>query len=137
MPARPTRPEAAPDSVRGVDVLEALLEGPRARGAFLLRSVLDPPWALRIEDEAALAVVCVTRGDAWLLTDGGDRHPLRTGDLAIVRGPAHYTLSDDPATEPTVLVRPGGQPVQQHRGRPGARRRVRSGSADLGAARAR
>lgn len=96
-------------SLPGVDMLEVLLEGPRARGAFLLRSVLDPPWSLRIEDEAALAVVFVTRGDAWLLTDAGERHHLRTGDLAIVRGPGHYTACDDPATQPDIVIGPGGE----------------------------
>ncbi|NEW54022.1 AraC family transcriptional regulator, partial [Nocardia cyriacigeorgica] len=35
-----------------MDALAGLLEGPRARGAFLMRSVLQPPWSLRIEDEA-------------------------------------------------------------------------------------
>lgn len=89
-------------------MLEVLLEGPRARGAFLLRSLLDPPWGLRIEDEAALAVVFVTRGDAWLVTDAGERHHLRTGDIAIVRGPGHYTACDDPATAPNIVIGPGG-----------------------------
>ncbi|MFA6298816.1 MAG: AraC family transcriptional regulator [Nocardioides sp.] len=91
-----------------MDVLEVLLEGPRARGAFLLRSLLDPPWSLRIEDKAALALVCVTRGDAWLVTDEGEQHALRAGDLAIMRGPGHYTACDDPATPPSVVVGPGG-----------------------------
>lgn len=105
---RPGTASPAVTSLRGVDVLEVLLEGPRARGAFLLRSLLDPPWSLRIEDEAALALVFVTRGCAWLVTDTGSRHRLRTGDLALVRGPGHYTVADDPATTPTVVVGPGG-----------------------------
>ena len=95
-------------SLPGVDMLEVLLEGPRARGAFLLRSLLDPPWSLRIEDEAALALVCVIRGDAWLVTHAGERYALRAGDLAIVRGPDHYTVCDDPTTPPNVVVGPGG-----------------------------
>lgn len=89
-------------------MLEVLLEGPRARSAFLLRSVLDPPWSLRIEDGAALALVCVTRGTAWLVTDLGEQHELRGGDLAIIRGPGHYLVCDDPATPPNVVVGPGG-----------------------------
>ena len=44
----------------------SLLDGPRARGAFLLRVELDPPWAMRIEDEAPLSLVAVTRGAAWV-----------------------------------------------------------------------
>lgn len=99
-------------------MLEVLLEGPRARGAFLLRSLLDPPWSLRIEDEAALSLVCVTRGEAWLITDRAERHLLRTGDLAIVRGPGHYTACDDPATPPSVVVLPGGNCTSSEDGSP-------------------
>ena len=39
-----------------MDALAGLLDGPRARGAFLLRCLFDPPWSLRIEDEAPLAL---------------------------------------------------------------------------------
>src|SRR5437764_191107 len=35
-----------------MDAMVGLLDGPRARGAFLLRTILDPPWALRIRDRA-------------------------------------------------------------------------------------
>jgi hypothetical protein len=33
---------------------------------------MDPPWSLRIQDEAPLTVMAMVRGDAWVLTDGGD-----------------------------------------------------------------
>ncbi|MGH3802896.1 MAG: cupin domain-containing protein, partial [Pseudonocardiaceae bacterium] len=39
-----------------MDELAGLLNGPRARGAFLLRCVMDPPWSMRIQDEAPLCV---------------------------------------------------------------------------------
>lgn len=100
---------STPDKVPGVDVLEALLDGPRARGAFLLRSLLDPPWSLRIEDEAPLTLVAVVRGMAWVVTGEGARHRMGAGDVALVRGPEHYTIADDPGTSPTVRVTPGGQ----------------------------
>lgn len=50
----------------GVDTVAGLLDGPRARDAFLLRSLLRPPWALRIEDGAPLTLVAVTEGSAFL-----------------------------------------------------------------------
>ncbi|NUP36329.1 MAG: AraC family transcriptional regulator, partial [Streptomyces sp.] len=40
-----------------MDPLAGLLDGPRARGAFLLRMVMDPPWSVRIEDRAPLCVM--------------------------------------------------------------------------------
>jgi Cupin len=47
-----------------MDAVAGLLDGPRARGAFLLRSLLDPPWSIRIADEAPLCLVALTRGEA-------------------------------------------------------------------------
>ncbi len=90
-----------------MDAVAALLDGPRARGAFLLRSVMDPPWSLRIRDEAPLTLVAVVDGEAWILPDGGAAERLRRGDVAIVRGPGHYTVADGPATPPQVVIHPG------------------------------
>jgi AraC-like DNA-binding protein len=88
-----------------MDSIAGLLDGPRARGAFLLRSSMDPPWSLRIADEAPLTVVATVRGDAWIVADAETIH-LRTGDVAIVLGPDHYTVADDPGTAPQVLIGP-------------------------------
>lgn len=90
-----------------MDALAGLLEGPRARGAFLLRSILDPPWSLRIQDRAPLTLVALVRGEAWVLADQGEAVRLRPGDVAIVRGPDPYTVADDPATPPQVVIHPG------------------------------
>ena len=96
-------------SLTRVDVLEALLDGPRARGAFLLRAQLDPPWSLRIEDEAPLTVLAVLRGEAWLCPEGESPLRMETGQVAIVRGPDHYTVADRPSTPPNVVIYPGGR----------------------------
>lgn len=90
-----------------MDALAGLVDGPRARAAFLLRSVLDPPWALRIEDEAPLTLVTVARGGAWILPGVGAALPLGPGDVALVRGPDHYTIGDKPGTRPQVVIHPG------------------------------
>ena len=90
-----------------MDAVAGLLDGPRARGAFLLRSTMDPPWSLRIEDEAPLTLVAIVRGEAWIVPDGRDPVRLAAGDVAIVRGPEHYTVADDPATAPQAVILPG------------------------------
>jgi AraC-like DNA-binding protein len=90
-----------------MDAIAGLLDGPRARGAFLLRSVLDPPWSMRIEDQAPLCLVAITHGAAWLLPDDGDARRLHPGDVAIIRGPDPYTLADDVKTAPQVVIHPG------------------------------
>lgn len=90
----------------GVDVLAGLLDGPRARGAFVLRSLLAPPWSLRIQDGAPLTVLVVVRGAASLVA-GGRQVRLGPGDVAVVRGPDPYTVADDPGTPPQAVIHPG------------------------------
>jgi AraC-like DNA-binding protein len=93
-----------------MDAVAGLLDGPRARGAFLLRSLLAPPWSMRIEDEAPLTLVPVVRGTAWIGMDA-DPHSgaprcethLGEGDVALVRGPRHYTVADSPGTPPQMV----------------------------------
>ena len=94
-----------------MDAVAGLLDGPRARGAFLLRSQLDPPWSMRIADEAPLCLIAITRGEAWLLPEEGEAHLLQHGDVAVIRGPDPYVLADDPGTEPQVIILPGNQCV--------------------------
>lgn len=108
----------APPSLGGVDVLEAMLDGPRARGAFLLRAELEPPWSLRIQDEAPLTVIAVLRGSVWLCPDAGPPVELTEGQVGIVRGPDHYTAADRPETVPDVVVYPGGRCTSLTDGRP-------------------
>jgi AraC-like DNA-binding protein len=102
-----------------MDAVAGLLDGPRARGAFLLRSLLDSPWSMRIADEAPLCLIAITRGEAWLVPEGDEPLRLEPGDVAVIRGPDRYTLADDPETAPQVVVLPGqrcetpeGQEVQ-------------------------
>lgn len=90
-----------------MDTLTGLLDGPKARGAFLLKSVFSPPWALRIEDRAPLCLVTVVRGHAWVMPERGSPVRLEPGDVAIVRGPDPYTVADDPATEARIVIGPG------------------------------
>ncbi|MFG1874486.1 AraC family transcriptional regulator [Sphaerisporangium sp. NPDC049003] len=103
-----------------MDTLASMLDGPRARGAFLLRSILTPPWSLRVQDGAPLTLVAMVRGEAWVVPDGGEAVRLSPGDVAIIRGPEPYTVADDPATPPQVVIHPGqhcatpeGEPLAQ------------------------
>jgi AraC-like DNA-binding protein len=90
-----------------VDALAGLLDGPRARGAFLIRSVFDPPWSVRIEDRAPLTLVSMLRGEAWVVPERGAPLRLCPGDVAIMRGPDPYTIADDPGTPPQAVIHPG------------------------------
>lgn len=105
-----------------MDALVGLLDGARARSAFLLRSVMDPPWSIRIQDRAPLSLIAMVRGTAWVVPDGGEpEQRLGPGDVAIVRGPDPYTFADDPATRPDVVIHPGQvctTPAGQHLAQP-------------------
>jgi AraC-like DNA-binding protein len=89
-----------------MDVIAGLLDGPRARRAFLLRSVLVPPWSIRVQDEAPLALVAVVRGHAWVVPDNAEPIRISKGDAVVLRGPDHYTVADQPATRPQAIIHP-------------------------------
>jgi AraC-like DNA-binding protein len=97
-----------------MDALVGLLDGIRARGAFLLRVVMDPPWSMRIQDEAPLTLITVVQGEAWIALDGAAPVQLLAGDLVLVRGPDHYVVADDPATPPSVVIHPGQRCTTLH-----------------------
>lgn len=92
-----------------MDPLSDLLQGVRARTAAFCRTIWDPPWALLIADEAALALVTALRGHVWIVPDGADPVLIRTGDVAIAKGPRLYTIGDDPGTVPEIIVKPGNR----------------------------
>ncbi|PZS19604.1 MAG: AraC family transcriptional regulator [Pseudonocardiales bacterium] len=90
-----------------MDAFADLLNGARARGALFNQTVLDPPWSLRICDGAPLALATMIRGHAWVVPDDSPPALMRTGDVAIMRGPAPYTIADDPATPPQIVIHSG------------------------------
>lgn len=75
----------------------------------MIRACFDPPWGVRVEDNAPLTVMLMVRGESWVVPDDGEDVRLRAGDLAIARGPAPYTCADDPGTPPQALILPGGR----------------------------
>ena len=98
-----------------MDVVATLLEGPRARDAFVIRTQMAAPWGLRIEDQAALTVVVVLDGRCRLDHDSLDTPVvLDAGDLAVVRGPDPYTISDAQGSDPRIRILPGNRPVLMH-----------------------
>src|SRR5215211_2504837 len=92
-----------------MDAVAALLDGPRAREAFLLRSSMNPPWSMRIQDEAPLTIAAMVRGHAWVIPDAAEPVRLEKGDVAIMRGPDPYTVADDPTTRPDIVIHSGQQ----------------------------
>ncbi|MFC4070094.1 AraC family transcriptional regulator [Actinoplanes subglobosus] len=92
-----------------MDPLGDLLDGVRARTAAFCQAVLDPPWGLRIEDRAPLALATPLHGHAWVVPDDGPPVLVRSGGVAIVQGPEPYTVADTPVTRPQVSVRPGNR----------------------------
>lgn len=89
-----------------MDALAGLLDGPRARDAFLLQAMLTPPWSIRIQDEAPLSILVLLRGAA-VFTGSEGSVPLTVGDIVLARGPAPYTLADSSDTPEDIRILPG------------------------------
>ncbi len=90
-----------------MDVLANLLDGPRGRDPFLFRMSMQPPWSVRIQDGAPLGMIAMLRGTAWVTSEGGDRVAVGPGSVALLKGPEAFTVADDPATAPQVVLHPG------------------------------
>ncbi|MGQ0642925.1 MAG: AraC family transcriptional regulator [Gemmatimonadaceae bacterium] len=94
-----------------MDALAVLLDGPRARGAFLLRSLWTPPWSVHVQDRAPLTLVAIVRGDVCLIRASARNTSkvsrLKSGDVAIIRGTAPYTVADSPTTAIQAVIHSG------------------------------
>jgi AraC-like DNA-binding protein len=92
-----------------VDPLTALLDAPRARDAFVLRVSMAPPWAIRVQDEAALTVVAMARG-ASVWDRSGETFALETGDVVLLSGTTPYSIGDEAGRAPFAVIQPGNRP---------------------------
>ncbi|WP_189337465.1 AraC family transcriptional regulator [Arthrobacter sp. AFG7.2] len=90
-----------------MDPLSQFLTGPRAQAAFTLRVTMDPPFAIDVQDQAALTVIAAIQGGAWIIAAGTDPQFLAAGQAATVRGPAPYVVADAPDRAATVVIGPG------------------------------
>lgn len=78
------------------------LDGPRAARAFVLSMQMSAPWGVTVRDGAALTVQAVTKGQARI-----NGILLEEGDVALVRGPEPYEVTDVAVSLPTFIIDPG------------------------------
>jgi len=90
-----------------MDNLGGLLDTPRARGAFALRTVMNSPWSLRILAESPVTLIAGVSGESWIVPDDGEPVRIGPGDIAVTRAPDHYNVADSPTTDPIVVIHPG------------------------------
>lgn len=90
-----------------MDTLGGLLDAPRARGAFALRAVMRAPWSLRDMADSPLTLIAGVSGKFWLKPDEDKAFEIGPGDIAIIRAPLHYNLSDLPGSPPQMIIHPG------------------------------
>lgn len=84
--------------------MSELLAEVRARAAVFRRTIMRPPWALRMAGGAPLTLATMLRGRAWIVPDRHEPVPVEAGDIAVVRGDVPYAVADDPATAPSLVV---------------------------------
>jgi Cupin len=101
------RIDVRPSTIALVDALASLLDGPRGRGAFLLRTCMEPPWSVRFADGAPLGLFAMLHGAASLIASDGAAVHLAPGDVAVIKGADPVTFADDPATPCQVVIHPG------------------------------
>jgi AraC-like DNA-binding protein len=89
-----------------MDPVGALLDGPRAQRAFLLKAVFAGTWSISIEDRAPLCLVVIARGSATF-TGSGEPQQVTAGDVVVVRGPTPYTFADSATTPVGIRILPG------------------------------
>lgn len=87
-----------------MDAVSDLLTEVRARGAVFRQTITRPPWALRMASGAPLTLATMLRGHAWIVPDHHEPVRIGAGDIAVVPGDVPYTVADDPATEPSLMV---------------------------------
>lgn len=80
-----------------MDPLDDLLQGVRADGVLLGRSVLPPRWGLRFAGGPSLTLCVPLSGEGWIVPDGGgEPQRVRVGETAVVRGPDPFVFTDEP-----------------------------------------
>ncbi|MEG9250147.1 AraC family transcriptional regulator [Arthrobacter sp. Soc17.1.1.1] len=85
-----------------MDPLTHFLDGPRAANAFALAMSMSAPWGITVRDGAALTVLVVTRGEARV-----DGTRLNAGDVALIRGPEPYAVTDAATSTPSIEIGTG------------------------------
>jgi AraC-like DNA-binding protein len=86
----------APRYHRAMDLLYDHLMRARATGAVFARTVVEPPWGLRLDGSIQLAVHAVTRGRAWLwLDDPSCGVELLPGEITLVRGGSPHFIAHE------------------------------------------
>jgi AraC-like DNA-binding protein len=91
-----------------MDVLDDLLAGTRARDGVFNLTIMDPPWAIEIRDEAPLALATLVRGSGWISREGIEPLRMETGDVALFTGTTPYVVGDSVDTAAQLRIHPGG-----------------------------
>jgi AraC-like DNA-binding protein len=104
-----------------MDAVSELLAEVRARGAVFRKTIMRSPWALRMAGGAPLTLAVMLRGRAWIVPDQHEPVLIEVGDIAVIRGDVPYTVADDPASTPSLVVTdadycPGAEGVEHTSG---------------------
>lgn len=93
-----------------MDTLSEVLDNIRSSGALIGQSLIEPPWALRVETGSSITLATMLRGEGWIRQEGCGPVPLQNRDLAILTGPGPFLLSSRPAgrIKPVCVVMADG-----------------------------
>ena len=86
-----------------MDVLSSLLHEVRSEGAMFGRTIVAPPWSIRVADGVPLTLVTLLAGDAWISPDDSDPVRVGEGEVAVVAGGVPFTVADEPGSTTAPL----------------------------------
>ncbi|MCR6483086.1 AraC family transcriptional regulator [Amycolatopsis sp. OK19-0408] len=89
-----------------MDVLSDLLHRAHAADALVRQLIQRPPWSMTFADVPPLTLVATLGGHAFVRLGAEPPVRLAAGDIALV-STTGYTIADDPATAPQVVIRGG------------------------------
>jgi AraC-like DNA-binding protein len=95
--------------VAGVDVLDDLFSGTRARGGVFNLTILDEPWGFDIVDRAPLSLATLLSGSGWVMRPGHQPVRMNERDVVVMSGTEPYVVADTTGTRPTLRIHPGGR----------------------------
>lgn len=81
-----------------MDAFGDMFRGVRAQGSLFGSSALTAPWSLHFVDGAPLTLCAVLGGSGWIVPEGREPEPVRTGETLVVKGPATFRFLDAPDT---------------------------------------
>lgn len=87
-----------------MDPTDLALKDLRVTGSMVGRTLVDPPWGLTLDTDAACVLAAVVAGEMWVTRGDGESIHVRRGDVVVACGGVPLRLGDRPDSAVDVVV---------------------------------